>query len=59
MDVTASMGSWIVRAKEKLKEIIDNVIESNKEMKVRVSFVGYRDHRDDVMFELLEFTSDI
>jgi hypothetical protein len=59
MDTTASMGPWIERAKDKLEEIIDNVLLNNSNAEVRVSFVGYRDHLDDERFQLLGFTTDI
>ena len=46
MDCTSSMSSWIVKAKETLVEIINKVVEECKDegnLKVRVSFIGYRD----------------
>ncbi len=43
MDCTGSMGSWIERSKVTLNEIIDAVKSQNTGLKVRVSFVGYRD----------------
>ena len=47
MDCTGSMASWIDRAKKTLYAIIDNVIKSSKgNLKVRVAFIGYRDHCD-------------
>jgi len=62
MDCTGSMSSWITKAKETLKEIIDNVIEECKEegnLKVRVSFVGYRDIKDRTRFEVKPFTDNL
>lgn len=43
-DCTSSMWSWIDRAKKTLQEIISNVVSSTEGLKVRVSFIGYRDH---------------
>lgn len=45
-DVTGSMQSWIDRAKDTLKQIIQNVQDSCADLRVRVCFVGYRDHGD-------------
>ena len=60
IDCTSSMFTWIDRAKETLKTIIDNVIEScDGNLKVRVSFVGYRDHCDRDRFSIKGFTEDI
>ena len=47
LDCTASMSSWIERAKTTLITIIGNVKDSCEgKLVVRVSFVGYRDHGD-------------
>jgi hypothetical protein len=51
-DCTSSMSSWIVRAKETLKEIINNVVSSTDGLEVRVSFIGYRDHCDAQRFSI-------
>jgi hypothetical protein len=59
MDCTGSMGSWIERSKVTLNEIIDAVKSQNTGLKVRVSFVGYRDIKDKERFTILEFTEDI
>lgn len=62
MDCTASMQSWIDKAKETLNEIIDKVIEECKEegnLKVRVCFIGYRDIKEKERFRVLEFTENI
>ena len=56
------MSTWIERAKDTLKEIIDQVIENCKEdgnLKVRVCFVGYRDIKDNERFTIKNFTEDI
>ncbi len=45
MDCSGSMGSWIERAKKTLQEIVDNIVKSSGgNLKVRVTFIGYRDH---------------
>ena len=59
-DCTSSMCSWIERAKKTLKEIITNVVSScDGNLKVRVCFIGYRDHCDSVRFSIKDFTDDI
>ena len=46
-DCTSSMFSWIVRAKNTLIKIMENIVESSDgNLKVRVCFIGYRDHCD-------------
>lgn len=59
-DCTSSMWSWIDRAKKTLIQIIDNVVAScDGKLKVRVCFVGYRDHKDRSRFSIIDFTDDI
>lgn len=56
------MGSWIAKAKETINEIIDKVVEECKEdgqLKCRVSFVGYRDIKDNRRFEVMAFNENI
>jgi hypothetical protein len=56
------MASWIERAKKTLQEIIDNVVKSSGgNLKVRVAFIGYRDHcsSEKERFEIQKFTEDI
>ena len=59
MDCTSSMYSWIARSKDTLNEIIDTVKSQNSGLKVRVSFVGYRDIKDSQRFTIQEFTENI
>jgi len=40
------MATWMKRAKDTMKVIIDNIQNTNPELEIRVSFVGYRDHCD-------------
>ena len=54
------MYSWIERAKKTLQEIVANVVASCEgNLKVRVTFVGYRDHCDTQRFTILPFSEDI
>ena len=49
LDVTASMGSWVDKAKETINEIIDKVVKDSEEegkVNVKVSFIGYTDHSE-------------
>jgi hypothetical protein len=59
LDCTASMASWIERSKTTLKAIIDNVVASSQGLKVRATFIGYRDFGDQKRFEIQPFTEDI
>lgn len=59
LDCTASMGSWIERSKNTLKQIIDSVIAENAGLKVRVAFVAYRDISDHNRFDVYDFTEDL
>lgn len=58
-DVTGSMQSWIDRAKDTLKQIIQNVQDSCADLKVKVCFVGYRDHGDQDQYEVHDFTDNL
>ena len=46
MDLTGSMGSWITNAKEQLCQIVDSLKSAHANLKMRVAFIGYRDHCD-------------
>lgn len=59
LDCTASMGSWIERSKNTLITIVDNVRGSNAGLKVRASFVGYRDIGDYNRFDVMDFSEDL
>lgn len=60
LDCTSSMGSWIERAKKTLIDIIKNVVDScDGKLKVRVCFIGYRDHCDTERFSIKNFSEDI
>jgi len=54
------MSSWIYRAQKTLKQIVDDAVSSCDGMlKVRVCFIGYRDHKENHRFEIKHFTEDI
>lgn len=62
MDSTGSMGPWIQRARETINQIIDKLIDDNKDKGntiVRVSIIGYRDFNDRGRFMEIEFNDDI
>ena len=58
-DCTGSMDAWIERARQTLQEIISNVVSSTNGLRVRVCFIGYRDHSDAERFEICPFTEDL
>ncbi len=59
MDCTGSMGAWIQRSKDTLRDIIDGVKKTHTDLAVRVSFVGYRDLEHKERFSILDFTEDL
>ena len=60
LDCTASMYSWIQRSKDTLKTIIDQVKAENPTLKVRVSFVGYRDFGDgNKQYSVIDFSENL
>jgi len=59
LDCTSSMSTWIERSKKTLQEIISNVVSSCDGLKVRVCFVGYRDHCDAERFAIHPFTENV
>ena len=59
VDCTGSMSKYIEQTKENI-EFIVNSIKEDFENKVKISFVGYRDHEDgDGRIECLGFTEDV
>jgi len=56
LDCTGSMGSWIERSKNTLKEIILNVKKENQALTVRVCFIGYRDIGERNRFDIFKFS---
>ena len=61
MDCTGSMASWIDASKRELKNIISCITEQHQGLKIRISFVAYRDLCDEkkLQYEIKEFTEDI
>ena len=59
LDCTSSMHSWIERAKTTLKQIVTDVASSCDGLKIRICFVGYRDHCDRERFAIHQFTDDV
>ena len=57
-DCTKSMGPWILAVKKEIKNIISFIITNNKFAKIKISFLGYRDIKDKVRFEIQDFTED-
>ena len=53
------MQSWINRAYESIDKIIDRVQTTFPDLKIRTSFVGYRDLCDAVKFEIVGFNTNI
>ena len=54
------MHEWIQRSKDTLKDIIDQVKADNPTLKVRVSFVGYRDFGDGAsQYSTIDFTENL
>ena len=59
VDCTGSMSEYIDQVKEKI-EFIVNSIKEEFENKVKIAFVGYRDHGDgDNRIECLSFTKNV
>ena len=65
-DATSSMGPWLIRVKETLKDIVRNIeseledsLEESQTFILRTSFVGYRDIKTKKSrFEIHPFTDD-
>jgi hypothetical protein len=54
------MSSWIQRAKDVLKSIVEKAKKScDENLKVRISFIGYRDHGEELRFVIRNFTEDV
>ena len=59
MDCTSSMRSYINEAKKNIEYVV-NLIQEEYGNKVRIAFVGYRDHTDgDKRIECIQFTESI
>lgn len=59
MDCTGSMEAYIAAAKDKIHAIAKSLQAKFPHLKMRVAFVGYRDHCDGTnRFVKLDFTDD-
>jgi len=64
LDVTQSMQVWVTTVKESINQIVKDVSNEFRQivggdLKVRLSFIGYRDVSDRRRFSILDFTEDI
>ena len=59
LDCTSSMGPYIASAKNSIKDIVDRVRSTNRDMNLRLAIVGYRDIGDTRRFEVLDFVSSV
>ena len=57
-DCTGSMDPWILAVKKEIKNIISYIIDNNPNVKIKMSFLGYRDIKDKKRFEIQDFTDD-
>ena len=57
MDITRSMESWKNECMEALNKTIEYINSNYKNCGFRLGFLGYRDRKDEVMYEKLEFTT--
>jgi len=59
IDCTGSMGSYIESVKNSIRQIVDRVVSTNCDMKLRLAIVGYRDIRDTSRFEIMDFSPSV
>eukprot|EP01133_Synstelium_polycarpum_P010258 gene10258-11961_t len=59
MDITGSMGLWLAESKKMVSSLFESLKEKYAGIDLEVAFVGYRDHKDSVRFEICQFTSDV
>lgn len=59
LDCTGSMGSYITMAKNKIKDIIQQVKDLYPHSAIRIGIVGYRDFNDQPPFEILPFIEKV
>ena len=57
-DFTGSMGSYIEKTKEVIKEMVNELKSKYSRSSLFVGFVGYRDHCDKELIEYIDLTSD-
>jgi len=58
MDCTGSMSSYIAMCKDQVQNIVNLLLENYPSLKINISFVGYHDHGDKPLFEVLPFTTN-
>lgn len=56
LDCTASMGTWIDAAKNKILDLLEDLCEKNKNFKIYAAFIGYRDFGEETY--KIDFTDD-
>lgn len=59
LDATGSMGSYIVEARRRIKEIADGLASGNPKPELRFALVSYRDRGDDYITHIDPFTAKI
>lgn len=62
IDITGSMGEYMVQVREKLTQIVDSLEKLNKEgpeVTINVGVVGYRDFADGQVTKRLDLTPDM
>ena len=57
MDITGSMGTYLKKATETIKNIMDEISARAIARKInrRFAFVGYRDHKDSFVTRVKDF----
>ena len=58
MDCTQSMAPWLEAAKERILDCLKSVKTEYPEYEIDVSFIGYRDYKDEEKIIFVDFTSD-
>ncbi len=59
LDATGSMGSWIEEARQRIKDISDDLAEGTPRPDVRFALVSYRDRGDAYVTRVHPFTREI
>lgn len=57
-DCTSSMGSYIEAAKQNISKIMED-IQASEKRDVRFAVVAYRDHKDDFVTDVFDFTTSV
>lgn len=56
LDCTASMGTWIDAARNKILDLLEDLCEKHPNFKIYVAFCGYRDFGDEYYY--IDFTEN-